>query len=49
VSPSTRIQLDEGDDEGSTVENSLELAIPLVLLAAAMLVGGIFAQRRPKV
>jgi len=48
---SAPIQLDDGDDDdgNSTVANSLELAIPLVLLAAAMLVGGIIAQRRLKI
>ena len=46
---STPIALSDNDDEGSTVANSLELAIPLVLLAAAMLVGGIIAQRRLKI
>ena len=39
----------DDDDEGSTVANSLELAIPLVLLAGALLVGGIIAQRRLKI
>jgi hypothetical protein len=48
---SAPIQLDDGDDDdgNSTVANSLELAIPLVLLAAAMLVGGVIAQRRLKI
>lgn len=49
VNASTPIQLDDKDDEGSTVSNSLELAIPLALLAAAMLVVGIIAQRRLKI
>jgi hypothetical protein len=49
VSAASPIQLDDGDDDGSTVENALELAIPLVLLAAAMLVVGIIAQRRLKI
>ena len=40
---------DSDDDEGSTVRNSLELAIPLGLVAAALLVGGIIAQRRLKI
>lgn len=39
----------DDDDNGSTVRNSLELAIPLGLVAAAMLVGGIIAQRRLKI
>ncbi len=39
----------DDDDEGSTVKNSLELAIPLGLVAAALLVGGIIAQRRLKI
>jgi hypothetical protein len=39
----------DDDDGGSTVRNSLELAIPLGLVAAAMLVGGILLQRRLKV
>ena len=39
----------DDDDEGSTVKNSLELAIPLGLVAAALLVGGILAQRRMKI
>lgn len=40
---------DDDDDGGATVRNSLELAIPLGLVAAAMLVGGILLQRRLKV
>ena len=40
---------DDDDDGSSTVRNSLELAIPLGLVAAAMLVGGILLQRRLKV
>ena len=40
---------DSDDDDGSTVRNSLELAIPLGLVAAALLVGGILAQRRLKI
>lgn len=49
VDASKPIQLDDYDDEGSTVANSLELAIPLALVAVAMLVGGIMAQRRLKI
>ena len=48
VDASKPIQLDDYD-EGSTVANNLELAIPLALVAVAMLVGGIMAQRRLKI
>lgn len=54
ASGSGTVSIDNGggdgddDDSGSTVRNSLELAIPLGLVAAALLVGAIVAQRRLK-
>jgi len=50
LSAATPIPVDTEDgDERSPVAKSLKLAVPLVLLAAVMLVGGTIAQRRLKI